>query len=156
MTFLRYLIYIALFLHPPIGMATTFIPSGFEDRVRAAKHIAEARVVSTKTTMSNDKVVTLAQFEMLDVIHGDSSRQFVEISYMGGHLGDIEDGVAGSRLPQVGDHGVYLFESIDQPFTNPQVGWEEGRYPVRTIYGEKRFLRQTVPPLKKYTICTMD
>jgi hypothetical protein len=75
-------------------------------------------------------IVTVARFEVLEVIKGPRGRNRVELEFAGGTLGGVTRSVDQVRIPAVGEEGVFFVEKLDARLVSPFVGWDQGHFVV--------------------------
>lgn len=73
---------------------------------------------------------TCVNFQIVAVIAGTHPGSTIRLCFFGGEIGGQHFAASGLRIPETGEHGIYLVESTAQPLVNPLIGWDQGRYLV--------------------------
>lgn len=80
---------------------------------------------------NNNKIIyTYVLFTVEEVIKGDYSGSTIELGYLGGTLGIRTVRVEDSKLPIIGEHGIYFVERLDRPQIHPLYGWDQGHFRI--------------------------
>lgn len=135
------IVFFLTFILLPTGTAkaTTILKFSFNEVVRGAEFIFEGRVMSKETRPSpiDGRPFTYFTFEVIDVIKGSYSGNYIELGFAGGTLGGLTLSVSDMRMPEVEERGVYFVESLTQELIHPFYGWHQGHYLIVTNTQEK-------------------
>ena len=103
-----------------------------DDMLTTAELVFQGTVVKSEARLSaNGRFIkTYIEFEVVDVISGDYQQSTLELSFVGGTVGDRTMEAEGSRHPQVNESGIYFVESVSRSLVNPLVGWSQGHFLV--------------------------
>ena len=116
----------------PLLTATTVAQLSFDEVVGTADLVFEGRVVSVEARATGPRSIhTFVEFEILDVLKGEYTGARIELSYLGGRVGNRQLEVSDMQLPEAGETGVYFVESSGTPQVrqlHPLVGWSQGHY----------------------------
>ncbi len=131
-----------------VSHGASVVQMPFEKLVAEAEVAFEGRVVSVESAWSEsgNAIVTHVTFSVADVIVG-SSHQTVQLTFLGGTVGDIRMGVSGLRVPAVGEEGVYFVESLSRRLVSPVLGWNQGQFRIAQRAGERIVLTSDGRPL---------
>lgn len=136
------------FAVPHSTVAATIRQIGTADLINASKLIVHGLVVDkwAESGSVQGSIVTRVQLQVKDVIKGQSPNSLITLSFLGGTLGNLEQYVAGSNVPEIGEEGIYFLENPDRFLVNPFVGWTQGHFivdqadqRVQTYAGDKVF-----------------
>lgn len=135
-----------------VGHAASVVQMPFEQLVRDAEVAFEGRVVSVDSgwSESGKAIVTRVTFAVDDVMIG-ASEQTVQLTFLGGTVGDLRMGVSGLRVPSVGETGIYFIESTSRRLVSPVLGWNQGQFRIARHGGERVMLTSDGRPLAGFT-----
>lgn len=109
--------------------ATSVLQLDFAEVADTAELIFEGRVLSLQARrMPGGAIHTFVRFRVLDVVKGDHPGDEIELSFLGGRVGDAQLQVAEMQMPVEGETGFYFVESLRRPLVHPLVGWKQGHY----------------------------
>lgn len=94
----------------------------FEGRVSASRVIQQP---------GSKAIHTLIRFEVLDVLKGEHADPSIELSFLGGSMGDVTMHVTDLNRPRVGDRGIYFVENPARSQVSPFYGWDQGHYKLK-------------------------
>ena len=94
--------------------------------------IFEGRVVGHSTEEIASGLRTWVEFAVVEVVKGPQVGRTLSLAFLGGKLDGLVDQVAGLRVPEVGEHGIYFVESMQRLQVNPLFGWDQGRLRILT------------------------
>jgi len=99
--------------------------------------VFEGEVIAVEAQRSGSRgmVSTYVTFRVIDTLKGDASAIDIELKFLGGTLNGEVLEVNGSRLPKLGERGVYFVESLSRDLINPLLGWSQGHYLITTNGG---------------------
>ncbi|MBC52816.1 MAG: hypothetical protein CMQ34_03170 [Gammaproteobacteria bacterium] len=113
----------------PAALATTVAQLSFDDVVANAEFVFEGRVLAVEARETGPRSIhTFVEFQILDVIKGSYTGATIELSYLGGRVGNRQLEVSEMQLPEAGETGVYFVESLQEQQLHPLVGWSQGHY----------------------------
>lgn len=113
----------------PVLNATTVAQLSFDDVVATAELVFEGRVLAVEARETGPRSIhTFVEFEVLDVLKGDYAGATIELSYLGGRVGNRQLEVSEMQVPEAGETGVYFVESLQDRQLHPLVGWSQGHY----------------------------
>ena len=127
------LVFISLFVSYCL-FATAFSASvrqvTINEMVNASELIFEGRVVSevSRWTPDNTQIRTYVSFQIEEVIKGDHPGGTIELSFQGGTVGDLTLSVSDMQVPQPGERGIYVVESLTRRQIHPFYGWDQGHF----------------------------
>jgi hypothetical protein len=130
---LRSLLLCSLLLSISIqGIASSIRLVHLEEMLANSQLVFEGRVVGLKVRGGPGKrqIYTYITLEILDVIKGDYTGNTIELRYLGGKLGEESLAVTDMELPQLGEHGIYFVERLQQGLVHPLYGWQQGHFLV--------------------------
>lgn len=93
----------------------------------ACELIFEGHVIGFSTERIPSGLRTWVEFEVLEVVKGPPVGPTLSLAFLGGTLDGWVDRVAGLRLPERGERGIYFVESLQRFQVNPLFGWDQGR-----------------------------
>lgn len=110
--------------------ASTVKQIGVDDLIAQSELVFEGNVLSAESRWNDSKTLikTFITFEIIDVISGEYQQSTLELSFIGGKIGDNFVEAQGLRQPQVGEKGIYFIRSTTQSLANPIVGWSQGQF----------------------------
>ena len=110
--------------------ASTVKQVSFDELIEQSELVFEGNVVSAESRWNNSKklIKTFITFEITEVISGDYQSDTLELSFIGGKIGDSYVEAQGLRQPKVGEKGIYFIQSTTQAMANPLVGWSQGQF----------------------------
>ena len=83
----------------------------------------------------------------MDVVKGNYSQRTIELSFLGGTVGDLSLEVSDLHIPKLGEKGIYFVENPNERYVNPLCGWDQWHFlivpdqegiPRVTTYGGKK------------------
>jgi hypothetical protein len=112
--------------------ATTLRRQSLSDLAKGSELIFEGQVVArvVEALPDGQGARTCVTFKIMEVIAGTHPGSTIRLCFFGGMVGSRGFAVTGMRYPAVGEHGVYLVESSNEPLLNPLIGWDQGRFLV--------------------------
>ena len=122
-----------------LGLATAFqahcasvLRVGLDDMTRDSELVFEGTVTSVAPRLDrkSDVIRTHVTFEVHEVIKGSAAGDSVELSFLGGTIGDTTQRVAEMSVPAPGTTGIYFVESLGRPQVHPLYGWSQGHIAV--------------------------
>jgi hypothetical protein len=115
----------------PAG-ATTLAGKSLSDLAKGSELIFEGQAVTSavEALPNGQGARTCVGFKIAEIVAGTHPGSTIRLCFFGGMVGGQGFGVSGMRYPAVGEHGIYLVESTDQPLINPLIGWDQGRFLV--------------------------
>lgn len=116
----------------PVRAAVVIVPD-FDRLVARAELVAVTEVVDTRAvwrqTADGSFIVTLVDFEVLDVLKGRASTRLT-LEFLGGAIGGVALHVPGMPSFRTGDRDVLFVESVTRAAISPLVGFAHGRFRV--------------------------
>ncbi len=128
--------------------ASTVLELGFSDVVADAELVFEGRVTAVNSRESGGIIHTWVTFEIVDILKGSWPENTVELSYLGGRLGNREMRVSNMELPRPGETGFYFVESLRESLVHPLVGWDQGRFLIERSQAGERVTTADRQPLQ--------
>ena len=119
-------------LPPGLAVASSVLEVSVEQAVDRAELVFEGRVLSSRTDTSNTTPRTCFQFEITDLLKGQTAEDSFELCFQGGTVNGLTLQVSDMVFPKVGERGVYFVESRSRRLVNPLYGWSQGHYLVKT------------------------
>ncbi|MDO9318155.1 MAG: hypothetical protein Q7V56_08145 [Gammaproteobacteria bacterium] len=115
------------------AVASTLLQMNFGDVAEGAELIFEGRVLAVEPRQQPGEMIkTWVTFAVIDVVKGDFAEDEIELSFLGGRLGDRQLEVTDMAIPEVGETGFYFVEALLEAQVNPLLGWDQGRYLIET------------------------
>ena len=113
--------------------ASTLLRVSVDELTQRAEFVFEGEVVSVQAQRSGARgmISTFVTFNVIDTIKGSASVESIELKFLGGNLEGERLEVNGSRIPELGERGVYFVESLTQDLINPLLGWSQGQYLIQ-------------------------
>lgn len=95
--------------------------------------IFEGRVTASRVEQrpGSRAIHTWITFEVLDVLKGEYAQPSIELSFLGGSLGEISMHVTDLHRPVLGERGIYFVENPARSQVNPFYGWDQGHYKLK-------------------------
>ena len=126
------LLFVCLCLLALPARATTIVQLSFDEVVQEAQLVFEGRVTAVEAKQTGPRAIhTIVRFEILELIKGDYLQNSIELSFLGGRVGETELRVSEMQVPQLGETGVYFVANPAQNMIHPLVGWSQGHYLTR-------------------------
>lgn len=128
-TISRHALGVCLLIMSPGLWATTVAQLSFDQVVATAELVFEGRVLAVEARETGPRSIhTFVEFEVLDVLKGDYPGATIELSYLGGRVGNRQLQISEMQVPVAGETGVYFVESLQDRQLHPLVGWSQGHY----------------------------
>jgi len=125
----RFALVLCLLTLPPAAFATTVAQLSFDEVVGTAGLVFEGRVINVEARETGPRSIhTFVEFAVLDVLKGEYTGATIELSYLGGRVGNRQLEVSELQLPAPGETGIYFVESLQGRHLHPLVGWSQGHY----------------------------
>lgn len=125
----RWALILCLLSVSPGVLATTVAQLSFDEVVAGAEFVFEGRVVSIEARETGPRSIhTFVELEVLDVLKGEYTDATIELSYLGGRVGNRQLEVSEMQLPEPGETGIYFVDSLQARQLHPLVGWSQGHY----------------------------
>lgn len=123
---------VAALMLPGLAVASSVLEVSVEHAVDRAELVFEGRVLSSRTDTSNTTPRTCFQFEITDLLKGQTEEDSFELCFQGGTVNGLTLQISDLVFPKVGERGVYFVESRSRRLVNPLYGWSQGHYLVKT------------------------
>ena len=129
--------------------ASTLLRVSVDELTQRAEFVFEGEVVSVQAQRSGARgmISTFVTFNVIDTIKGSASVESIELKFLGGNLEGERLEVNGSRIPELGERGVYFVESLTQDLSNPLLGWSQGQYLIQTEDGVEQVTSVNARPI---------
>ena len=129
--------------------ASTLLRVSVDELTQRAEFVFEGEVVSVQAQRSGARgmISTFVTFNVIDTIKGSASVESIELKFLGGNLEGERLEVNGSRIPELGERGVYFVESLTQDLINPLLGWSQGQYLIQTEGGVEQVTSINARPI---------
>ena len=125
-----------LFIHSlsGISMATSVRQVTVQEMIDACEFVFEGRVVEISPRMAPDgsKISTYITFEIIEIIKGNHPGGRIELSFLGGTVGDLTLAISEMHMPELGEKGIYFVESLGRRQVHPFYGWDQGHFLIKT------------------------
>lgn len=110
--------------------ASTIKQIGVSELIEQSELVFEGSVLSAESRWNDSKTLikTFITFEVVEVISGEYGQPTLELSFIGGKVGNDYVEAQGLRQPQIGEKGIYFIGSTTQSMANPLVGWSQGQF----------------------------
>jgi len=104
------------------------------DMVRESALIFEGQVTSVDPRLdaNTGRIHSYVTFQILDTIKGAPGQSTVELSFLGGTVGDLKMEVSDLHIPERGERGIYFVQSTSKRMVNPLSGWDQGHFLIVT------------------------
>ena len=128
----RLISYFVLLFLPVLAMASSVKRVDISEVTTNAQLVFEGRVIGKRVEHrpGSRAVHTWVKFEILDLIKGQYDQPVIELSFLGGTVGDLSVTVSDMRIPAMGEHGIYFVENHRKSLVNPLYGWDQGHFLV--------------------------
>ena len=157
----RFLCATTLLAVSALASASTLLRVSVDELTQRAEFVFEGQVVSVQAQRSGARgmISTFVTFNVIDTIKGsagaesingsesNSSIESIELKFLGGNLEGERLEVNGSRIPELGERGVYFVESLTQDLINPLLGWSQGQYLIQTEDGVEQVTSVNARPI---------
>ena len=129
--------------------ASTLLRVSVDELTQRAEFVFEGEVFSVQAQRSGARgmISTFVTFNVIDTIKGSASVESIELKFLGGNLEGERLEVNGSRIPELGERGVYFVESLTQDLINPLLGWSQGQYLIQTEDGVEQVTSVNARPI---------
>lgn len=129
--------------------ASTLLRVSVDELTQRAEFVFEGEVVNVQAQRSGARgmISTFVTFNVIDTIKGSASVESIELKFLGGNLEGARLEVNGSRIPELGERGVYFVESLTQDLINPLLGWSQGQYLIQTEDGVEQVTSVNARPI---------
>ena len=129
--------------------ASTLLRVSVDELTQRAEFVFEGEVVSVQAQRSGARgmISTFVTFNVIDTIKGSASVESIELKFLCGNLEGERLEVNGSRIPELGERGVYFVESLTQDLINPLLGWSQGQYLIQTEDGVEQVTSVNARPI---------
>lgn len=129
--------------------ASTLLRVSVDELTQRAEFVFEGEVVSVQAQRSGARgmISTFVTFNVIDTIKGSARVESIELKFLGGNLEGERLEVNGSRIPELGERGVYFVESLTQDLINPLLGWSQGQYLIQTEDGVEQVTSVNARPI---------
>ena len=124
------------------AFGTTLLSLSVNSLSEQAEFVFEGEVIAVEAQRSGSRgmVSTYVTFRVIDTLKGNAGKGDpgaidIELKFLGGTLNGEVLEVNGSRLPKLGERGVYFVESLSRDLINPLLGWSQGHYLITTSGG---------------------
>jgi hypothetical protein len=131
---------LCLALATPLASASTLLRLTVDELTAQAEIVFQGEVIAVQAQRSGGRglVSTFVTFSVSEVIKGSAANGELELKFLGGTLdGEVLE-VNGSRLPRLGERGIYFVESVTEDLINPLLGWSQGQYLISAIGGSEQ------------------
>ena len=116
--------------------ASSVLPVSVQQMLDGAELVFEGRAIGRRTAEDGGPraLRTCVRFEVLEVLKGPAVASPLELCFAGGRSKyGVTRTLMGLDRPLLGEHGIYFVSSLDDPYlVHPLVGWDQGRFRVRT------------------------
>ena len=129
--------------------ASTLLRVSVDELTQRAEFVFEGEVVSVQAQRSGARglISTFLTLNVIDTIKGSARVESIELKFLGGNLEGERLEVNGSRIPELGERGVYFVESLTQDLINPLLGWSQGQYLIQTEDGVEQVTSVNARPI---------
>jgi hypothetical protein len=115
-----------------LATATVLQRQSLSDLAKKAEFIFEGQPVSrvVEALPDGQGAHTCFTFKVIEAIAGARLGNTIRLCFFGGMIGGQGFAVSDLNFPTIGEHGIYLVESVSQPMLNPLIGWDQGHFLV--------------------------
>lgn len=112
--------------------AATILQLRFSELCQRSVIIFEGRVSHIQSYQADTSRVirTVVTFDVIDPIKGANIGETIELTYLGGTVGDLTLKIEGLRMPELHETGIYFVETREEGQVNPLTGWSQGHFLV--------------------------
>jgi len=98
--------------------------------IEKSELVFEGRVLSSEARWNENQTLiqTFITFEVSEIISGSYEQNTLELSFVGGRVGNDNIEAQGMRQPAIGEKGIYFVHSLTRELLNPLVGWSQGQF----------------------------
>lgn len=145
----RYLLAAALMAVSSLAGASTLLRVSIDELTQRAEFVFEGEVADVQVQRSGARgmVSTFVTFNVVEAIKGNPSAESIELKFLGGEFEGERLEVNGSRIPKLGERGVYFVESLTQDLINPLLGWSQGHYLIEIEDGVEQVTSVNAKPI---------
>mgnify|MGYP001031708696 CR=1 FL=1 len=120
----------ALLLAALPAQASTLLSLSVSQLSQQAAMVFEGEVIAVETQRVGARglIHTFVTFQVDDLVKGEPGSAQLELRFLGGTESGERLEVNGSRLPRLGERGIYFVESLTENLINPLLGWSQGHY----------------------------
>lgn len=129
--------------------ATTLVSFSISELTQRAEYVFDGEVIAVHAQRSGSRgmVSTFVTFRIIETIKGQANKESLELKFLGGNIdGEVLE-VNGSRIPELGERGVYFVESLDRDLINPLLGWSQGQYLIEGDSGSEQVTSVEAKPI---------
>ena len=114
--------------------ASTVKQLTIKEMIDACQLVFEGQVVNVESRLEGNvgRIETYVTFELLDVVKGYFPQRKLELSFLGGTVGDRTMAVDDLHTPELGERGIYFVRSTNEKMVNPLCGWDQGHFLILT------------------------
>ena len=127
---------VLFFIHllPGITLASSVRQVTIKEMIEASDLVFEGRVarVESRSLPNPPRISTYVTFQVLDIIKGPYSGKKIQLSFLGGTIGDLSLVISDMHVPERGQKGVYFVESLTHRQVHPLYGWDQGHFLIKT------------------------
>lgn len=116
----------------PLSHASSVRQTSLDEAVAGSEVIFEGTALAKFNDDSGKQPRTCFVFSVDDVIKGELENEYVRLCFAGGTSGEYQMTVSGVVMPKLGEHGIYLVESLSRRFVHPLYGWSQGHYLIQS------------------------
>jgi hypothetical protein len=140
-------VFFCLLLGTAPGAASTLLHIDVATLSRDAEAVVAAEALSRQTERMPGGALRTRVLMLVDRVIAGTAPAKLELSFLGGELGDVRESVSGFDIPRVGEKAIYFVASLSQPMVVPLLGWDQGRFLLRYDTGgvERVFTAQGLP-----------
>jgi len=105
-----------------------------DEMLQTAELVFEGKVVASEArwNAANTLIKTYVTFDISEVVVGDYSQSTIQLSFIGGSVGEDKIEAEGMQYPKLGEEGIYFVEKLGRELINPLVGWSQGHFLVKS------------------------
>ncbi|MBI2815386.1 MAG: hypothetical protein HYX72_00455 [Acidobacteria bacterium] len=105
--------------------------------IERSEFVFEGKVIKAESRLSPDrsKINTFFTFEIAEIIKGSYPADTIELSFLGGTVGDLSLVVSDMHFPESGEAGIYFVENLSRRQVHPFYGWDQGHFLIRRESG---------------------
>lgn len=116
-----------------LAYSSSVVQMDFAEVVETAQLIFEGKVCAVESRQAPDGTIhTYVTLEIADILKGRYSGSAIELSFLGGTVGERRLQVTDLQIPSLGETGFYFVESLTTMQVNPLVGWAQGHYLIES------------------------
>jgi hypothetical protein len=136
----------SLLLCAPAAFPSTIKQLSVGEMLRTCELVFEGQVISVYAQLEGNRgdIVSHVTFQIKEVLKGQSSGRYLELTFLGGTVRDRSLVVEDLHLPELNEHGIYFVRSTREKLMNPLCGWDQGHFLVTRDAGNAERIKTRI------------